>query len=185
MPVPRKILLLAMLVVACAQARAGEERAHLAHPKGTSPVLLEVNREQGVSAKFGGYAWVKGTLHARWPSGQGTQSDSPEYLLIPDADSTAKLPYFFFRNASATRRYRVASLQLVNGEQALRKAAGRARADQFLQRRTDDVHVTGDFLVEAYEVGVECDAPWAKARFVRARIPDQTAVVRQEIQESC
>jgi hypothetical protein len=179
------VLLLAILILTCGRTQADEVRSHLAHPKGTSLVLLDVSRKEGLSARFAGHTWIRGTLHGRWPGGRDTKFDLPEYLLIPDAGSVAQLPYFYFRDAGHTKRYRVASIQLVNGEQALREAAGRARADQLVQRRTDSVHVTGDFLVEAYEVGVECDAPWAKARFVRARIPDQAAALRQELKESC
>jgi hypothetical protein len=69
-------------------------------------------------------------------------------------------------------RYKVRSIWLINGVEALRLAAGEIQVRRLLERRVNHIRTSGQFLIESYVVGVECDAPWAKAVLVRAQLPE-------------
>ena len=149
----RQLLALAFLLLVCGLSTAGDERMRLVHPKGTGLTLVQLKREHDLSAKFAGQIWVTGTFVGRWPLGAtNVQYKSPDYLLVPDPSSTAKLPYFFLREPPYFNRYRVESIELINGEEALRKAVGDKDAKRLLERRVNAVRATGAFLIEAYIV---------------------------------
>lgn len=99
----------------------------------------------------------------------------PDYLLVPDRGSIDQLPYFMLSEPPYFNQYKVRSIELLNGVEALRIAAGEERVRRLLQRRVNHVRVNGRFLIDQYVVGVECDAPWAKALLVKAELPEQVA----------
>ena len=72
---------------------------------------------------------------------------------------------------------------MTNGDKALRLAVGEAGAQRLLDHKVDSVRATGTFLIEAYEVGVECDAPWARARVVEAKVPERVAATHRDVVE--
>ena len=108
----------------------------------------------------------------------------PDFLLMPDRDSIAQLPYFVLREPPYFNQYKVRSIILVNGSDALRIAAGDEQLRKLLERRVNHVRTTGKFLIEQYVVGVECDAPWARAILIKAELPDQVATL-QSVREGC
>ena len=182
----RTSALLAVLLLASGVSIAGQERMRLVHPKGTALKLSQLKRENDLSAEFVGRVWVSGTFVGRWPTGAtDLQYKAPDYLLIPDPSSVANLPYFSLHDPPYLNHYRVTSIELVDGEQALRKAVGDIAANRLLERRVDRVRATGAFLVEAYVVGVECDAPWARAKLLEARLPEQLASAHRTVPEGC
>lgn len=149
---------------------------HVVQPKGTALVLTKLVRTNDLFAKFSGQVWVSGTVIGRWSAGATNMADKePDYLLVPDGGSIDQLPYFVLREPPYFNQYKVRSIELLNGAEALRIAAGEAQVRRLLERRVNHVRVNGRFLIEQYVVGVECDAPWAKALLVKAELPEQVA----------
>ena len=182
----KRFLAFSLFFIVCGHTQAGDERMRLVHPKGTHLTLMELKREQDLYAKFSGQVWVTGTFVGRWPDGaKNSNYESPDYILVPDKIAIAKLPYFFLREPPYFNRYRVESIEIINGEVALRRAVGNADARRLLQRKVDSVSATGEFLIEGYIVGVECDAPWARAKLVQAKLPDQVALAKGQVPDGC
>jgi len=165
---------------------AGTESMHLIQPKGSTLKVVVVQRGTDLSARFSGRTWVHGTFVARWPNGAANKNyDSPDYLLIPDHASIARLPYFYLREPPYFNRYRVREIEIENGAEALLIVAGQQRARKLLDRKKDRVEVVGAFLISGYSVGVECDASWARAKLEKANIPSKTASLPIQVPESC
>lgn len=168
-----KIFVATLLLTLAAAVTATEYRIALVQPKETPLVLAKIVRERDLYAEYRGEVEVSGTLLAEWPDGKDNRNyKEPDYWLVPDASSAARLPHF--------ARYGVRQIELKNGAVALRLAVGDAKAESLLNRKVARVKASGSFLVRDYSVGVECDAPWAKATMVSATIPDQgyAAVLR-------
>jgi hypothetical protein len=180
-----KILLPLLLALAPTMSLADAGTMHLIQPKGSTLKIIAVQRETGTSARFSGRTWVHGTFVARWWPGAGRKDEAPDYLLIPDRASIQRLPYFFLRESGFANRYRVRQIEIENGAEALNIVAGRTRARELLDHRRNRVEIVGSFLITGYSVGVECDAPWAKARLEKANIPSNTASLSLQIPESC
>ena len=159
---------------------------HLVEPSDTGLVLLELKRNPDLFARYAGQVWVSGTVVGRWPLGAANKNfKEPDYLLVPDQDSLSKLPHFTLKEPPYFNRYTVRSIELVNGAQALRQAAGEVQTRRLIERRINHVRITGRFLIEHYVVGVECDAPWAKAVLVRAEVPERLAQHHLAVPEGC
>jgi hypothetical protein len=155
-------------------AQAGENEMHLIQPKAINLKLLHLQRVDGTAAKFKGKVWIAGTFIGRWAD-YGEQNRTLEYLLVPDAASIAKLPYFAHIDSQYHINYRVIKIYPKNGKTALRMSVGEDKAKRLLQHKIGKVKATGKFLIEAYEVGVECDAPWASANIIGFEKPDNLA----------
>lgn len=176
---------LALILFASAAVSAENQRMHLVQPKGVELVLTKLVRANDLFAEFSGQVWVAGTVVGRWPAGATNKNyKEPDYLLVPDRDSVAKLPYFVLREPPYFNQYKVRSIALFNGANALRIAAGEVQTRRLLERRANQVRVMGRFLIEDYVVGVECDASWAKAVLVKAELPDKEARFNT-LQEGC
>jgi hypothetical protein len=185
----KKYLAIFLLLLATAMAHAkGQATRHLIQPKGTANELklAELENKNDLFAKFSGKAWVSGTFVVRWPAGAAAMAyKTPDYVLVPDPASVARLPYFAISDPPYKNSYKVRNIEILNGEEALRLAFTDAAAKKILERKTNSVHVTGKFLIQSYVVGVECDEPWARAIFVKANLPDQLALVHRKVHESC
>jgi hypothetical protein len=178
--------LLITLVFSCAQATAGDERMRLVEPRETELTLLKLVREIDLSASYSGRIWITGTFVGRWPLGAtDLREKEPEYLLVPDRKSIEKLPYFVLKEPPYFNRYKVRAISVVNGKQALHRAVSEADARRLLERRVNHVRSSGSFLIEEYVVGVECDAPWARAVLVRSELPEQLAFAHRAVPEGC
>ncbi len=181
-----KKLLIIFSLLAMSTFAIAEERMHLIRPKGTELKLVQLQRKDDLSAKFSGQVWVTGTFVGRWPAGAKNKAyKTPEYLLVPNAESIAKLPHFVLKDAQHFSSYRVRTISLQNGEAALRIAVSEEEANQLLQRKVNATRTTGDFLIESYTVGVECDAPWARASLVRFETPERLAIAHLNVPEGC
>lgn len=178
-----KLLLVVLAALACNIAFASGQTTHLVHAKGAGLTLISRKLDE---AKFSGQAWVTGTLVGRWPAGAGAVAyKAPEYLLVPDAASSAKLPYFVLREPPYFNSYRVRTIEIQNGETALRLALGQKAAGSLVHRRVNAIRASGAFLIKEYSVGVECDAPWARALVVKAKIPDRVVQAHLRVPEGC
>lgn len=171
-----KFVLLLSFLLACSLASAEQQKMRLIHPKGSNLKLIEIKRDTDLFAKFKGQSWISGTFVAKWP--EGSEIETPnniEYLLVPDSASISNLPYFVLKDPPYFLRYRVKTIELQNGENALRMTVSEKQANNLLEHKTNKIKASGSFLIEAYIVGVECDAPWARANFVKFKKPDKLA----------
>ena len=178
------VTLLLSLLSTVALAQQG--RVTLVHPQPSELVVLSVSRVNDVNASFGGAMWVTGTVYGRWPAGAlNKDSKEPDVLLIPDKAAAAALPYFTITHETGVNRYRVTTIDLVNPLEALRKAVGPDQYRRLLERRVNQVRATGRFRIEDYLVGVECDAPWSRARLIEAELPEQQALRHVPMPQTC
>lgn len=184
----KRLFVLSLVLLVTSTGFAQGERMRLVKPKSSSEALTlrQLQRKPDLVAQFNGQVWVTGTFVVRWPAGKDARAyKEPDYLLIPDPASTAELPHFVLKDGSYVGSYKVRTITLQNGKEAAGIAFAPEDVERILQRKVNSVRVTGRFLVEAYSVGVECDAPWAKAVLVKAELPDQLALVHRKVQEGC
>jgi hypothetical protein len=180
-----KFILCLILLIASSLASASGESMHIVHPKGTQLKLVELKTNPDTLAKFTGQVWITGTFIGRWPAGETNNAyKTPDYFLVPDTTSIAKLPYFVLKESPYLNSYRVKIIDLQNGEVALHMVVSEEDASRLLQRKVNKVKAIGKFLIEAYVVGVECDAPWAHANLVRFEKPDKLAAFLK-VPEGC
>lgn len=180
-----KLAFLVPLMVSSGFACAAEERMRLVQPRGGNLTLVQLERDNDLLAKFSGQTWISGTFVGRWPGGTKSVEKRPEYALIPDKQSRAKLPYFVLKEPGYVHQYRVEAIDVQNGEAALRMVVSEEKANRLVNRKVSVVRATGQFLVESFSVGVECDAPWARAVLLKVQLPSQVAVIHQTIPERC
>jgi hypothetical protein len=181
-----RLLVCLLLLLAPGLAFAKDARMRLVQPRGSTLTILQVSRDADVRARFAGRTWITGTVVGRWPLGAADPGyETPDYILVPDAPGIRRLPYWLLREPPYLNRYRITGIELTNGEQALRLAVGATEANRLRERKVDQVRATGTFLIEALEIGVECDAPWAKARLVQAKVPVRVAARHGEVVEGC
>ena len=148
--------------------------------------LVRLEREKDLSATFSGPLWISGTFVGHWPAGAANPGErEPEYLLVPHERSINRLPYFLLKDPPYVKPYKVRVISLANGSDALRRAVTAEDARRLLERRVSHVRSTGSFLVEAYVVGVECDAPWARAVLLKSDLPKQLASMHRAVPEGC
>ncbi len=167
-------LILTVLIATPSVAEA--ERHPLVVPAGTELVVRKVQRANDLYAEFAGSVDVSGTFMGWWPGGAMNKNyKEPDYVLIPDKESKARLPHFLLRDPPYRHRYIVRDISVTNGSEALREAAGMEGLKRLLERRVNHVRVTGKFRLSEYVVGIECDAPWARARLTKAELPVNVA----------
>ena len=184
----KKYFVIGLLLSAGILHAEGQATRSLIQPKGTASdlKLKELKNKNDLLAKFNGQTWVSGTFVVRWPAGAGATADkTPDYVLVPDPASMSSLPHFRIIDPPFKHSYKVRDIEIQNGAVALRLAFTEAAARKILDRKANSIRVTGRFLVEGYEVGVECDAPWARAALVKVDLPDQLAVVHRKFEEGC
>jgi hypothetical protein len=158
---------------------------HIVSSQQKSLKLTELVLKNDTQARFNGKMKIAGTLVAKWYVNEsGDYSSSPEYVIVPDKMTVAALPYFYLDEPPYFRRYKVTTIDIENGEQAIRLVAGDQVSTRFLNKRTPTVKITGSFLISHYSVGVECDAPWAKARVESFSRPSQFAK-HQNLPDRC
>ena len=178
-----------LLLLATMMANAeGQATRRLVQPRETAGELklTELQNKDDLFAKFSGETWVNGTFVARWPGGAAAKAyKTPDYLLVPNSASISKLPYFVISDPTFKNSYKIRVIEILNGEDALRLAFKNEAVTKILERKTNSVRVTGRFLIQGYVVGVECDAPWARANIVKADLPDQLALVHRKVEEGC
>jgi hypothetical protein len=179
----RSFALLTLLLSFSAMA---EEKLRLVQPKAANLTLAKLERTGDTYAKFNGQMWVSGTLVARWIAGTDNMNYKfPDYVLVPDTASVGKLPHFILKDPPYFLRYKVRAIDIQNGPAALRMAVGEEKVQRLINRKVSELKVTGSFLLEGYIVGVECDAPWARAAVVQTDLPEQIASAHLKVPEGC
>lgn len=166
-------------------AQSQEAASRLVQPTGTSLKLVDLRNTQELRAEFSGAVWIEGTLIVEWTDGsERAANPAPEYRIVPKATSKARLPYFVVNDPPYRNSYKVRSIEIENGDEALLLAIGREAAERFIEQKRSVVRVTGRFQLEAFSVGVECDAAWAKAKVLRVQLPKNGAK-SQTTSEGC
>ncbi|HET9821641.1 MAG TPA: hypothetical protein VFQ16_07430 [Burkholderiaceae bacterium] len=186
--VPNTRVAIAFIVLALASvlAHAAGERLTLIQPKDSGLSLVKVNTKNDLFAEFIGQVRLSGTFMGVWPEGATNRNyKEPDFLFVPDRKSADQLPHFVLRAPPYFNSYRVRSVTVTNGLEALKDAAGNDRVLKLLQRRVNHVRVTGYFVIENFVVGVECDAPWARAKLLSAELPDQLAIAHAFAPSGC
>jgi hypothetical protein len=182
----RTALVLAALVGTHLLSAVAGERLPLVQPANSGLVLAKLVRQNDLSATFSGEVRVSGTFMGIWPEGATNKNyTEPDYLFVPDKESSNRLPHFALREPPHAHDYKVNWVTITNGRDALKQAAGSERVARLLQRRVNHVRVTGAFVIGEFVVGVECDAPWARAKLLAAELPDQVAVKHSARPETC
>lgn len=174
-----------MFSVTCVAAAADAD-IKLVQPKDSTLRLNKLTTKDDLAASFSGEIWVDGTLIAERGgyAGRGVYLP-PSYVLIPDTKSKRKLPYFTIKDSSNLHRYPVRNILIENGSKAVEMAVGADKADLLLRGQAKELRMTGAFLLGKYSVGVECDAPWARASIDEVVIPDPGKVAKVASPEGC
>ncbi len=165
-----KALVIALVALVSAVAVAGGPRI----PRPSPLTLASLTTKNQHHAEFAGQVWVTGSLYVEWSDGR---EPTAGYRLIPHAKSSKQLPHF--------ARYGVTWIGLKNGPAALRMAVSQDIYQHVIDRQIKLFKVTGDWKLDAYAVGIECDAPYAYATVVAAEIPDQRLVASIARPETC
>ena len=184
----KKNFAIVLLLLFASLSNADDKARRLIQPKSTTSdlTLTKLEDKGDLFAKFQGQTWVSGTFVVRWPAGASAIAyKTPDYLLVPDTASSSKLPYFVISDSTYINSYKVKTIEILNGEEALRLAFTDEAVRRILGRKTNSVRVTGRFEIGSFVVGVECDSPWARAELLKAELPDQLAVVHRKVQDGC
>ena len=155
-----KTLVLALVAFFCIGALAQEARIPLVQPRPSTLVLERVTAINQHHAEFKGAIWVRGTLYADWSQ---ANSSPVELRLVPDGASRKRLPHF--------ARYGVTWIEVKNGTEALKMSFSASEYKRVLAREGSMAHVTGEWEISGYAVGIECDSPYAYATIVKTKIP--------------
>jgi hypothetical protein len=181
----KRLLIFLTLVLASVTIQANGATRNLIQPKGLELKLVELKTKNDLQASFSGKAWVSGTFYGIWPGGvEALSSKAPAFVLLPDGRSKSALPHFVIKDPPYAHTYKVKSIDIENGEEALRLAVGDVEAQRLLDRKVSSIRVTGRFQIQSFVVGVECDAPWSKAKVELVEIPKKVAA-HQKLTESC
>lgn len=122
----KNVLAIFLLFLAAAPGHADDNRMRLVQPKATASDLrlAELKKKGDLFAKFYGKVWLSGTFVVRWPAGAtATAYKTPDYLLVPDRTSITKLPYFVLNDPPYKNSYKITTIELQNGEEALHIAS--------------------------------------------------------------
>ena len=107
------------------------------HPGAYSTLKLQRMSKEDLTVELKGYVVITGKIEAVWEAGEDGVLAYPTYSLLPDADAAARMP--------TLDDYRVTSIDILNGADALRLAAGPEVAKAFEQRQTLRVTAVGTF----------------------------------------
>lgn len=147
------------------------DRIALVNPAPSVLQPTQVRTKDGHSAKFVGQIQIDGTLYVEW---YGGSPPAAEYRLIPSPKSAKQLPHF--------RGYGVTWIEPLDGPETLRSAVDSATFQRVIAKQSS-FRVSGSWFVTEYEVGIECDAPYAHAKVWAAPAPQKLAVVEKP--ETC
>ncbi len=167
-----KTILIRAVVLATSLSSFAAERAALVNPQPSVFRPVDVRVQQGHFAKFTGVTRIDGTLYIDW---SGVNPPIPEYRLIPTIRSSKNLPHF--------GGYRVTWIEPQDGSETLLGAVDAATYARVVSDKAK-FNVTGSWWVSDYEVGVECDAPYAHARIRFIKAPDVRAALTKR-PETC
>jgi hypothetical protein len=150
-----------------------------------SPPDLIIPKDNGLKlisngfydAKFSGQIQVSGTVTAQMSGGIDDDPGKPELILVPDEDSLKRLPYF--------TRYEIKGIVLTNYDEAVLMVFGKDIAKKMTAKGADNRKTDGSFLIKDYEVGIECDYPFADATLVSANIPPKVADLGKHVMAYC
>ena len=126
------------------------------HPGAYSTLRLLRISQKDLLVELKGYVVITGKIEAVWEAGDDGVPMYPSYSLVPDANAAAKLP--------TVDDYQVTSIQILNGEAALRMLVGPDVARTFEQRQALRVSAVGTFRLTHIGMGPECGQLHVAAR---------------------
>ena len=148
----------------------------LVAPKDNGLTLVSTQNDC-CEAKFSGQIWVSGVVTAQESHGADGDPGEPELILVPDADSLKRLPYF--------SRYEIKGIAITNYKDAVSMVFGQEVAKKITGKEVNNEKIEGRFLIKDYEVGIVCDFPWANANLVSADIPPKIAMLGKHVTAYC
>lgn len=126
------------------------------HPGGYSTLELQRISQKELLVKLKGYVVLTGKIEAAWEAGEDGVPSYPSYSFVPNPDAAAKLP--------TVDDYRVTSIHILNGEDALRMLAGAEVAKPFEQRKILRIAAVGTVRLTHMGMGAECGRVHVAAR---------------------
>ena len=173
----KRFLLLLLVMIATCPVLADSEMGNqttptLVVPKGSGLTTSDVTPDPTETASFSGQVWVRGVLLAQWPDGDDGfhQEDKIEVSLKLDEEERRRLPYYDWPEWSRT--YIPDSIDITNPEAAVKIVFPKELSTSILKKKVHVAKVHAKFLLTDYAIGVECDAPWARAKLVSASVTD-------------
>jgi hypothetical protein len=118
------------------------------HPGAYSTLKLHRMSQKDLGVELKGYVVITGKIEAVWEAGDDGVPAYPNYSLVPDADAAAKMP--------TLDDYHVTLIDIINGADALRLAAGPEVAKAFEQQQTLRVTAVGTFRLTQVGMGIAC-----------------------------
>jgi hypothetical protein len=118
------------------------------HPGTYSTLKLRRMSQKDLTVELKGYVVITGKIEAVWEAGDDGVPAYPSYSLVPDADAAAMMP--------TLDDYQVTSIDILNGADALRLAAGPEIAKAFEQQQTLRVTAVGTFRLTRVGMGIAC-----------------------------
>jgi len=126
------------------------------HPGAYSTLKLQRISQEDLTVELSGYVVITGKIEAVWEAGNDGVPMYPSYSLLPDAEAAARMP--------TLNDYRVTSIHILNGADALRLVAGPGVAKAFEKRQALRVTAVGTFRLTQVGMGVECSQLHVGAR---------------------
>ena len=118
------------------------------HPGAYSTLKLQRISQKDLTVDLNGYVVVTGKIEAVWEAGDDGVPMYRSYSLMLDANAASKMP--------TLDDYQVTSIDILNGEDVLRWAAGPDAAEAFAQRQILRVTALGTFRLTKVGMGIAC-----------------------------
>lgn len=172
----KKFLLFILALSAIYSALAADEsHPTLVVPKTSGLVVKTVEQAPLSDVSFSGEVWVSGLLIAQWPADIKTLDPHDKITVSIKLDKTelSHLPYFDWPEWK--KSYIPQEVYIWHPEDAVKLVFSKQISSQLLNKEIQRAKVHARFQLTDYEIGVECDWPWAHATLVSA---DVTAVAQ-------
>ena len=118
------------------------------HPGAYSTLKLLRMSHEDLTVELKGYVVITGKIEAVWEAGVDGVPSYPTYSLFPNADAASRMP--------TLDDYRVTSIDIRNGADALRLVAGPDVARDFEKQKTLRVTAVGTFRLVQVGMGIAC-----------------------------
>lgn len=130
------------------------------------------------AVEFDGPIALSGTWYYGDNQFNDTDTADPTFYFVPDKASLARLPRF-------KERGQPGDIFLTNGTDLLNALA--SKADRMNVEKKGGKYLSGriDIWVDRFEAGIECDAPYFNAHFLRVARPPMRVALTNMPDEGC
>ncbi len=168
-------LILAMTSI-CPALAGSQTTPTLVVPKTStlSPSVVAPDASRG--ALFSGQVWVNGLFIVQWPDGTRElhPSDKMEVSIKLDEEERKRLPYYDWPEWKQT--YIPHLVVITNPEEAVNLVFPKDLSASVLSKKVRVAKVHAKFLLGNYEIGIECDASWARAKLISANVSETAQI---------